>query len=238
MFVSALCGRSLAYGGRQLMSKAILSAPIIAQAQTANVRGKSTINYRAQCSKDGTRLKKSMKKPKTMWFNPECCLDPCPDIQPRFDDLYYKASDKAKRKYTQTWVECPKMRIARKKICCADNIIPPTFQRRSHKRKTAEEECKPQPTNLLPCKSYPKRKCPRFILPGCKPARDPAKCGKPRPKTDCKKICTPYPSFSECTRKRKGPPRPIECHCLDIPMMCEVWIEFRRTIGKKKTKQN
>ncbi|XP_004519606.1 uncharacterized protein LOC101452096 [Ceratitis capitata] len=230
MLVSAICGRSISCGGQQLVSKGLLSGSIIAKALAA----KRFVNYRAECSKDGTSIRPPKNKTKSMWLNPECCLDPCPDLQPRFDELYYKPSDKMKRKYTQTWVECPKIMYARKKICCYDNIIPPAFERRMHKRRKASEECKPRPTDLMPCKTMSRSICPKFVLPGCTAVRDPAKCGRPRPKRSCVKICTPYPSFSECTKKKPRPPRSVECRCLDIPSMCDVFRLLKRAHGHRK----
>ncbi|XP_053948797.1 uncharacterized protein LOC128857184 [Anastrepha ludens] len=234
MFSSALIGRSLSCSAPRLLPKSLLLAvPPTATAPYADRFSSS----RAQCAQNVSSKKKEIKeeKPKSMWLNPECCLDPCPDLLPRYDELYYKPSDKFKRVYTQTWVECPKVKTAVKKICCYKNVIPPPFKRRKFKRRTAADECKPRPTNLMPCKTRNlKTLCPKLIMPGCNAARSSTKCKRETLKAKCRKICTPYPSFSECSKKKPCPSRAVECRCLDIPSLCEVWEELRRRATFKK----
>ncbi|XP_067619954.1 uncharacterized protein [Eurosta solidaginis] len=231
MSISANVGRSLSCVMQRLLPKSSLAATTVQSV-------KRLLSYRSDCAnaKDGSEPKEKKEEKKSMWSNPECCLDPCPDVLPRLDDLYYKPSDKLKRKYTQTWVECPKVKYARKKVCCLQNIIKPPFKKRMRRRtKGKDGECIPGKTDLMPCKqAQPRSKCPRFILPGCNPARNPPKCKRQRYKVDCRKVCTPYPSFSECVKKKARRLRPIECRCLDIPSLCEVLQEMRRQASVKK----
>ncbi|GBP09735.1 hypothetical protein EVAR_72469_1 [Eumeta japonica] len=56
-----------------------------------------------------SQLRKDESQKNSMWENPECCVDTCPDFFPRFDELYYKTSDKLKRNYQQTWLSCPEI---------------------------------------------------------------------------------------------------------------------------------
>ncbi|XP_017464341.1 PREDICTED: uncharacterized protein LOC108357782 [Rhagoletis zephyria] len=239
MLTSAAIGRSLSCAAQRILPRSIaLSAPMPTTATAAQCANRG-VSSRAQCAQNVSKSKKEEEKkdndkPKSMWFNPECCLDPCPDLLPRYDELYYKPSDKLKRKYTQTWVECPRVRVAPKKICCYKKVIPPPFKRRVFKRRTAADECKPRPTDLMPCKTQKMRgKCPTVMLPGCSSARIPPKCKRSTQKANCRKMCTPYPSFSECSKKLR-PMQAVECHCLDIPSRCEVWEQLRRRATMKK----
>ncbi|XP_011180823.1 uncharacterized protein LOC105211184 [Zeugodacus cucurbitae] len=75
-----------------------------------------------KCAEDKLKEKKDKDecdkkdKPKTsMWLNRKCYLGSCQDALPRFDDLYYKPSDKVKRQYTRTWNECPDLKIVPRK---------------------------------------------------------------------------------------------------------------------------
>ncbi|CAD7012671.1 unnamed protein product [Ceratitis capitata] len=157
----------------------------------------------------------------SMWLNPECCLDVCKDVLPRFDDLYYKPSDKAKRKYTRTWNECPELRIAPRKICCFENISLPPMEKRkkSSQPKTA---CAVPVHEEKSCSLVANKRCVKIRLPGCNTVRDPPKCFVIKPPANCRKICTPYPAFSECMRPKPKPRRPAECNCLIVAPLCAV----------------
>uniref|UniRef100_A0A0A1XI47 Transcription factor IIIB 70 kDa subunit n=1 Tax=Zeugodacus cucurbitae TaxID=28588 RepID=A0A0A1XI47_ZEUCU len=188
--------------------------------------------YRSQCASDDPKCGKNKlkekkdkdecdkkDKPKTsMWLNPECCLDICKDVLPRFDDLYYKPSDKAKRKYTRTWNECPDLRIAPRKICCFENISLPPIERRK-KRGHPKTAC-PVVSSEQACSVKSNKRCIKIRLPGCGAVRDPPKCFVIKAPVKCRKICTPYPSFSECSRPKPKPRPPVECNCLVVGPLC------------------
>ncbi|XP_018794673.1 PREDICTED: uncharacterized protein LOC108972506 [Bactrocera latifrons] len=192
--------------------------------------------YRAHCASDDPKCsekkikekkdsgecdKKKEKKRTSMWLNPECCLDVCPDILPRFDDLYYKASDKAKRKYTRTWNECPDLKIAPRKICCFDNISLPPLEKRKKRRGDRESAC-PVPTaeQKAGCSIKQNKRCIKIRLPGCGAVREPPKCFVIKHAAKCRKICTPYPAYSECSRPKPKPRPPVECNCLVVGPLC------------------
>lgn len=156
----------------------------------------------------------------------ECCPDPCKWAYPRFDLLYYKRTDKLNRVYTQTWAECPELLRKPKIICCLDKIVMPQLPKRKPKEKpkTACEVICPPPAS----------KCPRITLEGCRPARVPPKCTIVRKPANCEKKKAPYPSFSECKRDIPRPLRPIECKCLVVPSICEMWAYYKKMHSMKK----
>ncbi|ALC47289.1 CG33340 [Drosophila busckii] len=170
----------------------------------------------------GSGKETKLPKPPSIWLNPFCDEDAvyCP-FNPRFDDIYYVESDKAKRKYWQTWVSCPPLKMKKKKICCFQKLKHPPMRKRKIKPVTA---C-PQPVDCanerdLKCKKL-KRRCHRAgrMPPDCIPTKRPLDCTKP---------LTPYPSFSECTRMKPGALPLSECICWRTPMLCEAWAEWRK----------
>nr|AAL68172.1 AT31672p [Drosophila melanogaster] len=88
------------------------------------------------------KKKRKMVKAQSMWLNPFCDPDDtaCP-FNPRFDDIYYVESDKAKRKYWQTWVACPPIQIKPKKICCFAKAKPAPIKRRKPSAKPSVAVC-------------------------------------------------------------------------------------------------
>ncbi|XP_034116210.1 uncharacterized protein LOC133836936 [Drosophila sulfurigaster albostrigata] len=172
-----------------------------------------------------------MTKPPSIWLNPFCDEDApyCP-FNPRFDDIYYVESDKAKRKYWQTWVACPPMQIKKKKICCFENIKAAPLRRRTrNKPKTA---C-PQPVD---CTVKEKLDCPRFKRRCHRAGRNPPDCVKTKRPLICSKPLTPYPAFSECVRMKPNALPLSECICWKKPMVCEAWAEWRRRSMRKMRK--
>ncbi|XP_017144078.1 uncharacterized protein LOC108156861 [Drosophila miranda] len=170
--------------------------------------------------------KKKPKKFKSMWLNPFCeeGKSYCP-FNPRFDDIYYVESDKAKRRYWQTWVSCPPLKIKKKKICCFAQAKGPPIKRRKHRKpKTA---CGPPP-----CPE--EGDCPKVKRRCHKKGRIPPDCTRYPVPSDCRKPLTPYPSFSECRRLKPGALPLSECACYRRPMMCEMWAEFRLRALRKK----
>ncbi|XP_017460637.1 PREDICTED: uncharacterized protein LOC108353959 [Rhagoletis zephyria] len=166
---------------------------------------------KGECKKD---------KRQSMWLNPECCLDICKNVLPRFDDLYYKPSDKAKRNYTQTWNECPDIRTAPRKICCFEKVKLPPLERRkksAHPKTACPHLSKEEKRS---CSVAGNKRCLKIRLPGCGVARDPPRCFFIKPAAKCRKICTPYPAFSECKQLKAKPRRPVECNCLFVGPLC------------------
>ncbi|XP_017004760.2 uncharacterized protein [Drosophila takahashii] len=159
---------------------------------------------------------------------PDCCDDPCRDRFPPYDQCYYKISDKAKRKYQVTWVECPPIQIKPKKICCYEAGTRPPIPRRKRKVFVADEKC---PTEQV-C-PVAEGLCPKIRLPGCK-AVGKVSCHVVRRITDCTKVKAPYPSFSECSRSAIRPPRAIECNCLAIPSACDLIREAQKHEGNPR----
>uniref|UniRef100_A0A1A9WLP6 Uncharacterized protein n=1 Tax=Glossina brevipalpis TaxID=37001 RepID=A0A1A9WLP6_9MUSC len=166
-----------------------------------------------------TKLKDSM------WEFPECCGNICHRMPVRMDEIYYKMSDK-RRTYTQTWTTPPSLRIEVCEIypplCRADQF--PTGQRRTKSRTLTACRLARHVDWLRPCKGhYLKGRCPRFAMENCRNVYRMWKAP-----VRCKKVPTPYPSYSDCERCGQVPPRTTECKCLDRPAMCEVWEQLRR----------
>ncbi|XP_064554730.1 uncharacterized protein LOC135439835 [Drosophila montana] len=169
-----------------------------------------------------------ISKPPSIWLNPFCDEEAvyCP-FNPRFDDIYYVESDKAKRKYWQTWVSCPPVQLKKKKICCFEKAkAAPLRRRKSRKPKTA---C-PQPEN---CDFKESLDCPRFKRRCHRAGRIPPDCLKTKRPLICTKPLTPYPAFSECVRMKPNALPLSECICWKKPMLCEAWAEWRRRSMRK-----
>lgn len=188
---------------------------------------KERLNKLPPCPAKKRRMesKEILPERNSMWENPECCTDPCPDYAPRFDELYYKSSNKLQRKYQQTWIACPQLQIKPKVICNFEQLQLPAMEKRSRKERP-KTAC---PQGILKmCLDSNSKKCPQMKLANCQGVRKPPKCKRQRSPTNCKKECTPYPSYSECMREDPTAPHPVECKCLNHPMMCDVWSELRR----------
>lgn len=158
-----------------------------------------------------------------------CCGDPCPDAIVPFDKLYYRRSDKAKRSYQQTWYECPELLI-KPKVICTLKPIKPKFKKRPRKERP------PTATKQDVCLQS-KTKCPYIKMARCRSGRKPPSCLTQRKPSKCLKRKAPYPSFSECKHSPCVPKRPIECNCLAVPSICEVWAFFHKQKAIKKPEQ-
>ncbi|CAD7012672.1 uncharacterized protein LOC101448592 [Ceratitis capitata] len=150
-------------------------------------------------------------------FNFDECCPPCRDVLPRFDDLYYKPSDKDTRKYQQTWSECPRLLITPRLICCTEETDVPLLEKRVFKRRD-EDMFELYAARL--CRNTKEGRCAKLSWPGCRMGRVPPKCFVIKPMSDCKKRCTPYPSYSECLRDPARQLRPVECNCLKVGPLC------------------
>ncbi|KAH8382375.1 hypothetical protein KR009_003228, partial [Drosophila setifemur] len=183
------------------------------------------------CGQPELQAKKEKKrlviKAPSMWLNPFCDPDDtfCP-FNPRFDDIYYVESDKAKRKYWQTWVACPPINIKPKKICCYAQAEPAPIKRR-------KPSAKPSTACPQPCSVPDDGDCPKLARRCYKQGRLPPSCLKERSPLNCVKPLTPYPSYSECDHPRPRDLHPTECFCLTKPMICEMWAMYRRKALKK-----
>lgn len=181
-----------------------------------------------ECSKIKRTSDTAPKAPSyTMWFQPECCRDMCHRI-PRYDDMYWKESDKNRRQYMQTWVDCPNFIIA-PKICKKEVIDFPPMEKRSRKeiKKITECDLKPQCVNM----AVP---CPKFKLDNCHTTNTSYRCLRARVPTICKKYCTPYPAYSECRRKILRYVDPTQCRCLATPSNCAMNDALNKYLGLQK----
>lgn len=171
----------------------------------------------------GKKKEKSKSKFVSMW-DPSCFAPPCP-YPPPLDSIHYQPSDKATRKYTRTWNECPPRKVVKKTLCEFPKFkIPPMEKRpKAQRPETAkcmkDKSCGPAGANL---------KCIKISLPGCRKAREPPKCVPERGPADCQKIHCPYPAFSECIRKPYNPKKNTECGCLLVRSLCEIYNRMRQ----------
>lgn len=161
----------------------------------------------------------------------ECLEDPCAMEAPPIDLLKYRPSDKLRREYQRTWVECVLKRRARKAKCVFKAPAIKRRQRAKRRDSTCDTSCVlgAPALGLGACSFKPvsEKGCLRVTMPGCKDARVPGKCQRGRTPSACRKRLTKYPSFSECLIDPLPEMRPAECGCLRTPMMCEVWEYFR-----------
>lgn len=177
-----------------------------------------------ECSKEA--LAKKFKNKKCTPFVPtreqlECCDDdPCKiDFLPRFDTMYYRPSNK-NRKYQRTWAECPKLRIEPKQVCCHVQYDYRKPTRRTRRPKGSIQTVKNVCERTQSCQNLHNQRCARINWPGCSRLKCKVDCKIFRPPEVCKKVCAPYPSYSECQRSRPKPLRPVECNCWKIPFIC------------------
>lgn len=152
--------------------------------------------------------KQQLPPNKSMWEDPECCRDSCPDYFPRYDELYYKTSDKVKREYQQTWVSCPELQRREKIVCHYDEPKLPPMERRVLKPRRVSA-C-PIGGNRI-CKSIASTACPTIKSCGCPRVRAPPKCKNEKEPSNCQKECAPYPSYSECLHDDPNAMKPFEC---------------------------
>ncbi|XP_013100914.1 uncharacterized protein LOC106082746 [Stomoxys calcitrans] len=185
---------------------------------------------RELCEKKDLKLDRHVLPLKSVWEYPaECCGNPCPEMLPRFDTLYYCATDKKKREYQQTWVECPPVAIRKRKMCQVDpDELPPLCKRSKTEANRTACPLDGDKLKALCCMDQMK-KCPRFKMPHCRSARSPPSCKNPRAPGDCQKRCCPYPAFSECCRPC-AKTKPTECNCLEKRMKCEMYGQLRRKL--------
>lgn len=162
----------------------------------------------------------------SMWENPECCKISCSEFEARYDELYYKTSDKLKRNYQQTWVSCPGLHIIEIPVCCTEEYNVAPMEKRPRKKRIVTT-CGATTGACLGKKS---QKCPRLTNLFCS-GKTPPSCLKDRNLAPCERERNPYPSFSECLRCPQDPARPVECFCLRNVPMCEVWAEYRRKLS-------
>ncbi|XP_018792461.1 PREDICTED: uncharacterized protein LOC108971087 [Bactrocera latifrons] len=181
--------------------------------------GRKCIPYKVPICSEEVLKKKRKSRPCQMkadvqTIDPECCPNPCIDMYPRFDDLYYAPSEK-NRRYQQTWCEFGSLRITKQPRCCYEELDIPMPKRRKPKRGRSIDLCEVarKCPNVSP-------KCVKLVWPGCRTNKCTFKCSYYPPPKDCLKICTPYPSFSECERDLPKPLHPVECNCLESMGFC------------------
>ncbi|KAI8123746.1 hypothetical protein FF38_08749 [Lucilia cuprina] len=185
---------------------------------------------REQFNKKEVKLERRIQPQTAVWEYPaECCGNPCPDLLPRFDSLYYSPTDKAKRQYQQTWVECPPVQIRKRRICCYDSTeLPPICRRKKEECPITACEFDSRKMKAL-CSSGTNTKCARIQMPCCIRGRYPPTCSiAARTSTNCKKKCCPYPSFSECCYRCPPPKRKTECQCTALQPNCVVFRHLKR----------
>ncbi|XP_054736881.1 uncharacterized protein LOC129243698 [Anastrepha obliqua] len=170
----------------------------------------------ALAAKRKTRPCQKKIKPSDL-TNPECCVNPCIEMHPRFDDLYYAPSEKNKL-YQQTWCEFEELRIMKRPICCYEQFDIPLPERRKLERKDIPPSSLCEIAKQCPNSVHPK--CVKIVWPGCRTRKCEFKCHNFRSPSDCLKVCTPYPSFSECDRYFGKPLPPVECDCLSTFGFC------------------
>lgn len=163
-------------------------------------------------------------------YKKKCLGDPCAWDTPRTDLLYYRPSDKLTRKYPRTWIKCV-MQKRRVKLHC--HWEPVKYVRRKRPRQiptcVQKNPCAlgaPE-LDLTPCPK-PRGACPTTCMPFCKAAKKPPKCIDTKSPSKCRRRWTKYPSFSECLADPLPDAPPVECKCLNKPMMCEVWQYWRK----------
>ncbi|XP_037941651.1 uncharacterized protein LOC119683224 [Teleopsis dalmanni] len=184
----------------------------------------TAIKQRKQYEKE---LKK--RRIRSVWGEiPDCCVDSCP-IPPRYDELYYRPSNPHNRLYEQTWIDC--LERTPKLMCYypEEQYLPPKRRPRKPRKKSCLNMVKPNNLGLMQCIKPFKGCNPKMHVCGCKPVAANVSCTVVRNKTICRKVNSPWPSFSECNVATNK--KPIkECDCLSPVPLCT----FIRYLKEKK----
>lgn len=154
-----------------------------------------------QCPAEWTK-RKSIVVPappfRSMWEYPgKMRKQPyCNNLLPRFDEIYYKPSDK-RRPFQRTWGECPPVARKVKTVCCMDAIIPPEVQKRI--RNPCPPKCSLDYRGMQQIcdRVLAKKGCDKIHWPCCSDARCPPLCDTNRKLDTCKRMPTPYRCYSD-----------------------------------------
>lgn len=186
---------------------------------------------RDQGIKKDIKLVNRMETQTGTWEYPaECCGNPCPDLAPSFDSLYYIPSDKAKREYQQTWVECPALQLSKRKVCCYDPTeLPPICRRKKSECPLSACEFDSRKMKAL-CSLSSKSKCAYIPAPCCIRGRYPPTCRISKTQGNCQRKCCPYPSFSECCHPCFGAKKRNECDCSAVQSNCVIYRYLKRKL--------
>lgn len=157
----------------------------------------------------------------------------CKDLLPRFDELYYKPSDKF-RAFQRTWVECPTITQRLKKICCLDDIIPPEVLKRTKKPCPVYCSFDYSRMRYICGKEIPNEagKSMKMDWPCCTATRCPALHLRRKKRKVCTRMRTPCKCFSD--RVRNVMTMRKECPAAK-PLMCDVLRYTKRLMDSART---
>lgn len=186
--------------------------------------------------KKRSRSKEPSKPFVSMW-EPPCRPKKqpfCTDELPRFDEIYYVASNKC-RCYQRTWIECPLKRLCMKKVCCQHVIQKPEVRYRVINR-CEKSSCDLDCDRMRRIVGLSEEiRCPTVMSPCCTKCRCPPKCYIKKVPSVCEKLKAPFPSFSETRKPSRRPLSLKECVNSTLYSQCEVFnLQRRREIFNLK----
>lgn len=170
---------------------------------------------------------------RTMWESLGREQPYCKDLLPRFDELYYKPSDKF-RAFQRTWVECPTITQRLKKICCLDDIRPPEVVRRDKQPCPVYFSFDNSRLRYICSKEVPNEagKSKKMDWPCCTATHCPALHLRRKKRKVCTRMRTPCKCFSDRVRNimtiRKEWPAAN-------PLICDVLRYTKRLMDSART---
>ena len=171
--------------------------------------------------KRGNEIRKAKLSYVEMWADPECCRKNNCNTTLRYDDLYWKPVDKTDKKYMQTWVECPEPKLL-PVVCKSPDFEFREPEKRTYKKRKVSKCDVHNDIGLMKCGLKEQEGCRKLKLAFCRPVAGKLSCKRRVIPTLRKKVCTQYPSFSECIRQPAPAGQQDQCGCLVLPIYCDI----------------